>query len=52
MPAEIRTIQQAYRFALDPTPRQERMLRSHARFQANRASEQWRRRHSSCSGAG
>jgi len=30
MPTEIRTIQQAYRFALDPTPRQERMLRSHA----------------------
>ena len=30
MPVEVRTIQQAYRFALDPTPRQERMLRSHA----------------------
>jgi len=30
VPTEIRTIQQAYRFALDPTPAQERMLRSHA----------------------
>jgi putative transposase len=30
MPVEIQVIQQAYRFALDPTPRQERMLRSHA----------------------
>jgi len=30
MPVEIRAVQQAYRFALDPTPRQERMLRSHA----------------------
>ena len=30
MPVEVRMIQQAYRFALDPTPRQERMLRSHA----------------------
>jgi putative transposase len=30
MPVEIQVIQQAHRFALDPTPRQERMLRSHA----------------------
>jgi putative transposase len=30
MPTEIRIIQQAYRFALDPTPRQARMLSSHA----------------------
>lgn len=30
MPVEVRTVQQAYRFALDPTPAQERMLRSHA----------------------
>jgi putative transposase len=30
MPVEVQVIQQAYRFALDPTPRQERMLRSHA----------------------
>ena len=30
MPAETQMIQQAYRFALDPTPRQARMLASHA----------------------
>ena len=30
MPVEIQTIQQAYKFALDPTPRQARMLASHA----------------------
>lgn len=30
MPAETQTIQQAYKFALDPTPRQARMLASHA----------------------
>jgi putative transposase len=30
VPVEVQIIQQAYRFALDPTPRQERMLRSHA----------------------
>jgi putative transposase len=38
MPIEVREVQQAYRFALDPTPRQERMLRSHvgaARFAYN-----------------
>jgi hypothetical protein len=28
MPVEIQVIQQAFRFALDPTPRQERMLRA------------------------
>lgn len=30
MPVEVRTVQQAYKFALDPTPRQARMLASHA----------------------
>lgn len=30
MPVEIRTIQQAYRFPLDPTPRQARQFLSHA----------------------
>jgi putative transposase len=30
MPVEIQRIQQAYKFALDPTPRQARMLASHA----------------------
>lgn len=30
MPTEIQTIQQAYKYALDPTPRQARMLASHA----------------------
>ncbi len=30
MPVEIRLIQQAYKFALDPTPAQARMLASHA----------------------
>src|SRR6266581_722864 len=30
MPVETQMIQQAYRFALDPTPRQARMLASHA----------------------
>ena len=30
MPVETRTIQQAYKFALDPTPQQARMLASHA----------------------
>ena len=30
MPVEVQTIQQAYKFALDPTPRQARMLASHA----------------------
>jgi hypothetical protein len=30
MPTEIRMIQQAYKFALDPTPAQARMLASHA----------------------
>jgi transposase len=30
LPVEVQVVQQAYRFALDPTPSQERMLRSHA----------------------
>jgi len=30
VPEELQTIQQAYKFALDPTPRQARMLASHA----------------------
>lgn len=30
MPTETQTIQQAYKYALDPTPRQARMLASHA----------------------
>src|SRR5216110_1334108 len=30
MPVEIQTVTQAYKFALDPTPRQQRMFCSHA----------------------
>jgi putative transposase len=30
MPVEVQTIQQAYKYALDPTPRQARMFASHA----------------------
>ena len=39
MPVETRTIQQAFKFAIDPTPQQARMLASHAG--ARRAAYNW-----------